>query len=426
MDAAAYPDWPALPEELMDMVMRLLDIPDLFRAGAVCTSWYAAFSAARRARIPVADGSPCLLYSCAGDDADTATMYSASGGGAAFKVRLPAPAFRSRHVVGAGHGWVVTADEESNLQLLNPLTTAQLDLPPVTGLRHVESFADEQGRTMYRLYGEDPWHPDLAMPYKPKELRLFLYHKAYLSCRPSAGAACVVLLLCRPDGELSFARIGDDRWTHIAKSEFVQLDSGYRGAAYNDKDGLFYLVSFDSSVHTLDLNGPSPVVKCIVKQYSRYDDPIRSVILAPWGDMLQVWRYAELRWLDNLQVSAEIADEVICPSQESYTCDVEVYKVDINDQKLVKISGLELQEHALFIGFNSPMLLSTREFPMFRPNCAYITDDSSENICINKYGCGEVGIWNFEIGHLESFGNIQSAHPRLNWPPPVWITPDLS
>ncbi|CAM0146220.1 unnamed protein product [Urochloa decumbens] len=425
MEAAVYPDWSALPEELTALVLRVLDILDLFRAGAACTSWYAAYSAARRVRIPIKDASPCLLYSCADDDADTATLYSPSGG-AAFKVRLPAPAFRSHHVVGSGHGWVITADEKSNLQLLNPLTTAQLDLPPVTGLHHVDSFADEQGRTMYRLYGEDPWRPDYAMPYKPKELRLFLYHRAYLSCRPPAGAACVVLLLCQPDGELSFARLGDDRWTHIAKSQFVQRGSGYRGAAYNDKDGLFYLVSFDSSVHTLDLNGPTPVVKCIVKQYSQDDDPIRSVILAPWGDMLQVWRYAELRCSEDLKVSEQIANEVIGPGQESFTCDLELYKVDINYQKLVKISGLELQEYALFLGFSSPMSLPTKDFPTFKPNSVYITEDSSENIYINKYGCGEVGIWNFETGNLESFGTIQSAHPRLNWPPPVWITPYLS
>jgi hypothetical protein len=221
---AAYPDWSALPEDLIALVLRVLDIPDLFRAGAVC---------------------------------------------------LPAPAFRSRYVVGSGHGWVVTADEESNLQLLNPLTTAQLDLPPVTGLHHVESFTDEQGRSMYNLYGDDPWLPDFAMPFKPKNLRLFLYHRAYVACRPSAGAACVVLLLCRQNGELNFARLGDDRWTHVAESEFVRQGSGYRGAAYNDKDGLLYLVSSNSSIHTLDLNGPSPVVKCIVKHCSRYDDPIR-------------------------------------------------------------------------------------------------------------------------------------------------------
>ena len=34
-----------------------------------------------------------------------------------------------------------------------------------------------------------------------------------LSASPSAGRACVVLLLQMPMGEVSFARLGDDRWT---------------------------------------------------------------------------------------------------------------------------------------------------------------------------------------------------------------------
>jgi hypothetical protein len=137
MEEAAHPDWSGLLEDLLAMVMRSLDIIDLFHAGAVCTSWYAAYSAVRRVRIPIKDAAPCLLYSCADDDADTATLYSPSGG-VAFKVRLLAPSFRSRHVVGSAHGWVVTADEASNLQALNPLTGAQVDLPPVTGFHHVE------------------------------------------------------------------------------------------------------------------------------------------------------------------------------------------------------------------------------------------------------------------------------------------------
>ncbi|KAF8700119.1 hypothetical protein HU200_034482 [Digitaria exilis] len=88
MEEAVHPDWSGLPEDLTAMVMRSLDIPDLFSAGAVCTSWYAAYSAVRRVRIPITDASPCLLYSCAADDDNTATLFSPSTG-AAFKVRLP-------------------------------------------------------------------------------------------------------------------------------------------------------------------------------------------------------------------------------------------------------------------------------------------------------------------------------------------------
>ncbi|KAB8115746.1 hypothetical protein EE612_056451 [Oryza sativa] len=53
VDPAAYRDWSALPDDLLLTVMESLAIPDLFRAGTACASWYAAYSIARRARIPI-------------------------------------------------------------------------------------------------------------------------------------------------------------------------------------------------------------------------------------------------------------------------------------------------------------------------------------------------------------------------------------
>jgi hypothetical protein len=77
-----------------------------------------------------------------------------------------------------------------------------------------------------------------------------------MSCSPSKGRDCVVLLLHWPDGELSFARVGDDRWTHITR-QTLRWVSGYRDAIYNEIDGLFYVLSFDGSMNTLDLGDPS-------------------------------------------------------------------------------------------------------------------------------------------------------------------------
>ncbi|CAO2149480.1 unnamed protein product [Urochloa humidicola] len=261
----------------MAMVMRVLDIPDLFRAGAVCTSWYAAYSAVRRARIPITDSSPCLLYSCAAHDPATATLYSPAAG-AAFKVRIPPPAFRTRHVLGGGHGWVVTADESSNLQVLNPLTGAQVDLPPVTGLHHVESSTDKQGRPVYNVY--DKMYPDTSGHYAPRELRMYLYHRVVLSCSPSAVRGCIILLLHEQHGEMSYARLGDGRWTLITRNETVPWNFGYRTAAYNKDDGLFYVVTHEPSIYTLDLNGPSPTARRITQRLKLFADPYSCIAFA--------------------------------------------------------------------------------------------------------------------------------------------------
>ncbi|RCV22330.1 hypothetical protein SETIT_4G211800v2 [Setaria italica] len=263
--ATLYPDWAGLPQEMVATVMRALDIPDLFRAGTVCSSWYAAYSDVRRVRIPITDAAPCLLYSARDNgDASDATLYSPSSGGKAFKVRLPDPPLGSRALVGSSHGWLAAADEASNLHLVNPLTGAQVALPPVMALYHVESSVDEQGSLEYSVQeGEDPDDP-------AQKLRLFLYYKVAMSCSPSKVRDRIVLLLHRPDGQISFAHIGDDKWTQIT-DQTLKWDSGYRDALYNKNDGLFCVLSFDGSMLTSDPSDPSsPVAKDIVLAADRW------------------------------------------------------------------------------------------------------------------------------------------------------------
>ncbi|OEL35674.1 hypothetical protein BAE44_0003307 [Dichanthelium oligosanthes] len=262
-------------------VMQALDIPDLFRAVTVCSSWCAAYSVVRRVRTPITDAAPCLLYSARADDDDAsaATLYSPSSA-----------------LVGSAQGWLATADEASNLHLVNPLTGAQVALPLVTALYHVESFLDEHGNLMYGVR-ESEYLDDLDDPvqYPAQKLRLFLYYKVVMSSSPSKGRDCIVLLLHRPDGQISFTHVGDDRWTQVT-DQTLKWDSGYRDALYNKKDGLFYVLSFDGSMLTLDLSNPSsPVAKDITPRVIPWKVPIKDIVLAPWGHLLQVWRLKEIK-----------------------------------------------------------------------------------------------------------------------------------
>ncbi|CAD6256478.1 unnamed protein product [Miscanthus lutarioriparius] len=96
--------------------------------------------------------------------------------------------------------WLATADEASNLHLVNPLSGAQVALPPVTTLYHVESFLDGGGSLVYSVQeSEDRDNPEEPpVQYPAQKLRLFLYYKVVMSCSPSKGRDCVVLLLHRP------------------------------------------------------------------------------------------------------------------------------------------------------------------------------------------------------------------------------------
>jgi hypothetical protein len=166
-----------------------------------------------------------------------------------------------------------------------------------------------------------------------EQTRHTLYVKAALSCDPAAGGDCVVMLIHKPRNQLSFARIGDSRWTWIVASERVKM---YDDCFYDDKDGVFYAVMCTGEVHAIDLAGPAPMVKVITKAVEYCEGCNKYIVRAPWGDLLEIWRYHR-----------------VVPDQdgERKTDKIVVYKIDLNKDRpseiwndLVQINDLPLQE----------------------------------------------------------------------------------
>ncbi|TVT99834.1 hypothetical protein EJB05_54762, partial [Eragrostis curvula] len=203
--------------------------------------------------------------------------------------------------------------------------------------------------------------------------------------------------------DLYFAHVattGGPAYPSLRTSLAMTERCNFHGAVHNKKDGNFYVISDTGYVYALDLNGPSPpAVRAI--SAGRGPAVVRmpgalwswcDIVLAPWGDILQVWRHK--RWC--------------LPTAP------------------VKMSAGDLRGHSLFLGLNASMCLPTKDFPGLKPNCAYLTSGSWKQFSLTKFGSREVGIWNFETHTLECLGKVQSDHPLLNWPSPIWITPSLS
>ncbi|KAF6982181.1 hypothetical protein CFC21_000605 [Triticum aestivum] len=382
-------DWAGLPEEILLMFMQELEIPDLVRSGAVCASWHAAYLDVRRHRFPLPiprNQLPCLLYACRDSAADGAVVCCPFTGDS-VRVPLPQPPLTRHSTIGSAHGWLVTADEASNLHVLNPITGAHAALPPITTLHHVESCTDAEGRLMYNVFeGGDPE----PIPFDAREARDCMYHRVTLSCSPAAGSACIVLLVHMPDGELSYARLGDERWTLISPDDhqLMGISWGFMDSFYNEDDGLFYVLRSHRSVFTLNFNGPFLVVKKIMRRDRKGNDPSSMYILqAPWGDILQIWRWRS--YVDS-STPVELPGDLLGHNEDDIdryielrTTEIEIYKVDLENQTLVKMTSLA--GHALFLGYNSTMCFATKDFPTLKPNCVYITDDSYEYVNIGKH-----------------------------------------
>jgi hypothetical protein len=137
-------DWSQLQADLLVQIFSTLEIPDLFSSGAVCKSWHLSYLEARRLQLCFPNQGPCLVYCSDDRDANTITLHNLSTN-KLYHVTLAEPAFRTRHVMGSSHGWLITADERSNLILVNPVTRAEIGMPPPETMNNVRLRYSEEG-----------------------------------------------------------------------------------------------------------------------------------------------------------------------------------------------------------------------------------------------------------------------------------------
>ncbi|KAF6987721.1 hypothetical protein CFC21_005338 [Triticum aestivum] len=384
------------------MFMRELEIPDLVRSGAVCVSWHAVYLAVRRHRFPLPiprNQLPCLLYACRDSAADGAVVRCPFTGDS-VQVPLPLPPLTRHSTVGSAHGWLVTADEASNLHLLNPITGAHAALPPITTLHHVESCTDAEGRLTYNVR---------AVIRSRSPLTLARPGTACTTVSPSPAArrleavASCCWCTCRTASSLTPG----------------SATSGGRGSP------LTTTSSWASAGASWTL---STMRTKIMRRDRKGKDPSSMYILqAPWGDILQIWRW---RSYTDSSTPVELPRDLLGHNEDEIdryielrTTEIEVYKVDLENQALVKLTSLA--NHALFLDYNSTMCFATKDFPALKPNCVYITDDSLEYVNMCNHNWREIGVWDIENKSLQTFDSDLLTNSWMNWPSPVWITPSL-
>jgi hypothetical protein len=435
LDAVGGVDWSSLPEDLLLIIMAALDIPSLLRSGTICTSWHDACSTFRRLRRLSPKQAPCLLYACDDFGPNHAALYCPSTN-TTFHVPFP---HHNRGRFFSSNGWVFASDGVADPYLLNPITGALATLPSVKTLPCIEISWGDDGN----LSEEDiEWAQDNV------------YWRVAISAVDNA-ATCTVLLVHLPGQMLSFAKPGDEQWTLISG------DLCLEDVCYNDKNSLFYGLCTDGSVYVFNLSEPKPAMTRIMCGVTNFANPNKYLTFTPSGELWQVWRiwneglaHTQIKphwtYKDVLRFTAQDCVDFIGRDDEEKPRDDEekpgdletdeeedngkpwlkiavttsellIFKVDIDRQKLMELRSIG--EHTLFLGYNSTVCLPSLDFPTFKPNCAYITDDCSH---FGQIVRRDIGIWNFEKKNLQ---NLREAWPNLfpwlDLLAPIWITPSL-
>jgi hypothetical protein len=92
-------------------------------------------------------------------------------------------------------------------------------------------------------------------------LRDYLFHKAFLFYDASARSF-IVALIHNPFGQLSFAWLGDEKWT------WLPPHANFDDCIY--KDGLLYAVTLLGEIIAFDLSGTLVTTKIIMNRKEGY------------------------------------------------------------------------------------------------------------------------------------------------------------
>ncbi|KAL6847642.1 hypothetical protein ACP4OV_022668 [Aristida adscensionis] len=262
MEIAATSRSPELPRDVLMHIFALLEVPDLVRAGSVCSSWNAAFAGVRSTGQYKQPQTPCLLYTSGPAGESVACLYSLAEK-RAYRLTLPEPPIHRRHLIGSSHGWMVTVDERSEMHLVNPITSEQIALPSVITMDHVAPIYDSAGAICEYCY----WNNSTDLVNKqsitlaPGELRYYLHHKALLLHDTSTGSY-IVVFIHNPWRQLAFARLGDKKWTQLTSHEHI-LDCVYKG-------GLLYAVTAFGEIIAFDINGTVITTRIIMDRVQNH------------------------------------------------------------------------------------------------------------------------------------------------------------
>ncbi|CAL5040937.1 unnamed protein product [Urochloa decumbens] len=471
--------WADLPRDLLESVLASLPVPDRLRFPAVCTAWHSA-AASTSPTAAAAPPSPWLMLpsnpTARGRRAAAAKFLSLAEG-RAYSIPQPPPVASDRLVVGSSpDGWLVTADAHSELHLLNPVTGAQVALPPAATLPFVSAARLPDGHVVsYDLRcrfaaaaadgggcGGGEEEEVLVLPPEmlaPDMLRFEVYEKAIVVSppqrrktptlpSPAAGETTwegyAVLLICHPLSRLVVARAGDAAWALLDAparrcwvDAVVHADAGPGAADVGRRRQVVYAMDAAGCVEAWDMGAATapaparsrkvaPPCRCSSRSCAMSAACRKYLVeLAP-GRLLQVHRLREA-------AHARYGCWEPRPERVEYTTTgVELFEwgaagaggvgrwVEVDGKGASSVLG----GRALFLG-KSASLCVPADGGEVRGNCVYFTDDGPWS----HERCHEVAP---DVGVLDLAGGSYrpprgAARDLLwKWPPPVWVFPSCA
>ncbi|PIA56774.1 hypothetical protein AQUCO_00700847v1 [Aquilegia coerulea] len=399
-----------LTVELLEEIASHMDsYLDYMRLRAVCLTWKSSLPEKPR-RLP--SQLPCLMFPC-DDNHDHHGFLSMFIGSEGEVYNLELPNTQDKLCRGSSQGWLITVEKGPSVDLVNPLTKARMQLPPIYTFPDVLEYQPERVgeeflvRLVYLFTEYHNLHIDLAA------MEQTFVQKVILSSSPgTSDKSCIAMAIYGDRSRLAYCKIGDKEWKLVeGDSSFIRDVIHYEGRFYAvDHDGRVVVV-YDKEFDAVD---SSPTAKLFAATPEGFDCTWgKPYLVESSGELLLVNRYVKVNrrgynttkfgiWKLNLKLNSK-----------SYT-----------KAKWVKVKNLG--EHMLFLGYNESFSFSSRNVsPCHTGNRIYFTDDNYVGQSSYKTAGSDIGVYNVRDGSFLPSALLQGSggHRRGIWPPPVWVMP---
>ncbi|CAL4899383.1 unnamed protein product [Urochloa decumbens] len=216
--ATSFVQWSELPQDACSNIIQFLDVLDLQRFSAVCTTWSATCSNINSPRLK--SGNPTLLTSRM-DHYDGRSKETLVEGTFGLHDVTECTSFcvynkslKHRTWVGGKDDWLVTSDKRCSLQLLNPITGETVPLPSFDTIDGIE--IDQ--------------YSNLSIASEPYNRTL---RRVVLCQTPSSSSGHLALSLF-DDGVLAYTTKSDNMWFLVDHSSSYFGSCNYIPDIYMD------------------------------------------------------------------------------------------------------------------------------------------------------------------------------------------------
>ncbi|GMY18602.1 F-box protein SKIP23-like [Fagus crenata] len=394
--------WSLLPMDLLNTIEEHVELyVDKVRLRCVCSSWHSDLSKMPNHKLCQL---PWLLIPYKDNVNGTSTSSSCGFLDPLEKKvhKLELPEIGEKVFKGSAYGWVVVANKNDTIYLVNPLTRARVKLPPRSKFPDVRKYRADKHESEYLLWSLTALStPGDSYLMDTTHVRNYLLTKIVLSSSPSNGSDFVAVAIYGEIGSLAYCKRGDKKWSIISDKR-----PPYKDVIFYE--GQLYALKCSGQLMVCDIgsNYPKPIVTEVVPQPSTY----------PLGELYLVGSSSGLMMVQRCIESSYIYE----PSKifVHKTTTFKIFKLDISGRNWYRVKSLG--DDVLFLGLNSSMAFSSRDFPVYKGNSIYFTDvNYNFDLEGTRIGFDE-GIFSLDDGKIEplptNYGDV--------WPTPIWVMPN--